>query len=131
MGVCVLDDLSSTRNVEVERVVEMHPPIHLLWAHLAVHIHDELLLATQVHAPLVDNFNPLPILKQGNHVLDDIVNPMRHTPNAQHQKLGGLFDTSHDTMMASGHYVLTIDQHEHELGMLDRHRIVQHIEAGY
>jgi hypothetical protein len=76
MGVCVFDDLASTQNVEVECAVEMHPPIHLLWAHLTVHIHDELLLATQVHAPLVDNFNPLPILKQSNRVIDDNVNLM-------------------------------------------------------
>jgi hypothetical protein len=46
MGIRVLDNLVSTRDVKLERAIEVHPPICLLWAHLAIHIHDELLLAT-------------------------------------------------------------------------------------
>jgi len=68
------DDLVRVQHVKLERVVKVCPPICLLWAHLAIHIHDELLLVTQVHAPLVDDFDPLSILKQGNRVLDDNVN---------------------------------------------------------
>ncbi len=63
MGVCVLDNLALTRDVKLERAIEVHPPVRLLWAHLVVHIHDELHLATKVHAPLVHNLNPLPILR--------------------------------------------------------------------
>jgi hypothetical protein len=84
MGIRVFDNIASTRDVELERAVEVSPPVRLLWAHLTVHIHDELLLATQVHAPLVNDLNPLPILKQGNRILDDNVNLMRHAPDAQH-----------------------------------------------
>jgi hypothetical protein len=63
MGVRVLDNLAPTRDVELECIVEVRPPVCFLWAHLTIHIHDELLLATQVHTPLVNDFDPLPILK--------------------------------------------------------------------
>ncbi len=33
-------------------------------------------MAMQVHSPFVDDLGPLPILKQGNRVLDDNVNLM-------------------------------------------------------
>ncbi len=45
MGVHLLDDLASTRDVELECAVEVRPSVHLFWAHLTVHIHDEFLLA--------------------------------------------------------------------------------------
>lgn len=106
----------------------MRPPVCLLWAHLAVHIHGELLLVTQVHAPLVDDLDPLPILKQGNCILDDNVNLMRHAPDAQHRKLGGLLEANHDTMMAFGHCVLAINRHRHELGTPDHCRTTQCIQ---
>jgi hypothetical protein len=41
----------------------VHPPVCVFWAHFTIHIHDELLMATKVHSPLVDDLNPLPILK--------------------------------------------------------------------
>jgi hypothetical protein len=84
MGICVLDNLASTRDVKLDCAVEMSPSICLLWAHFTVHIHDELLLATQVHAPFVDDLDPMPILRQGSHILDDNVNLMRHASDAQH-----------------------------------------------
>jgi len=59
MGVRVLDDLASTQKLVC--VVKVHTLVCFLWAHLAVHIHDELLLVMQVHAPLVDDLNLLPI----------------------------------------------------------------------
>jgi hypothetical protein len=62
----------------------VHPPIRLFWANIAVHIDDELLLVTQVHAPLIKDLNPLRILREGNHIPDDNVNLMWHTPNVQH-----------------------------------------------
>jgi hypothetical protein len=66
------------RYVELECAIEECPSVHFFWAHLAVHIHDELLLAMQVHAPLIDDLNPLPILRWGSHVLDDNVNMTWH-----------------------------------------------------
>jgi hypothetical protein len=45
MQIYVLDDLAPTQDVELERVIEVHPLILFFWAHLAVHIHDELLMA--------------------------------------------------------------------------------------
>jgi hypothetical protein len=47
MGIHVLHDLALTRNVELERVIEVRPRVHLFWAHLIAHIHDELLLTMQ------------------------------------------------------------------------------------
>jgi hypothetical protein len=84
------------------------PPIHLLWAHFIIHIHDELLLAMQVHAPRVDDLNPLPILRQGSHILDDNVNLMQHALDAQHWELSSLFKASHNSTMASNHSILAI-----------------------
>jgi len=46
MGVHVFDDLALMRDVELECAVEVHPLVDLLWAHLAIHIHDEFLLVT-------------------------------------------------------------------------------------
>ncbi len=40
----VLDNLVLARDVELEHVVEVHPWVRFLWAHLVVHTHDELLL---------------------------------------------------------------------------------------
>ncbi len=108
MGICVLDNLASTRDVELECTVEMSPSVCLLWAHVAIHIHDELLLATQVHAPFVDDRNPLPILRQGSRILDDNVNLMWHAPDAQHWELGSLLEASHNSTMASSHSILAI-----------------------
>jgi hypothetical protein len=120
MGVRVFNNLASARNVELECAVEVSPLVYLLWAHLTVHIHDELLLATQVHTPLVDNLNPLPILKQGSRILDDNVNLMRHAPDAQHWELSDLLEANHDSTMASNHSILAIGQHKHELGTPNR-----------
>jgi hypothetical protein len=63
MAVHVLDHLAPTQDVKIERAIEVHPSIRLLWAHFTIHIHDELLLVMQVHTPLVDNLDPLPILR--------------------------------------------------------------------
>ncbi len=63
MGVHVFNDLASAQDVKLECVVKVHPLVRLFWAHLAVHIHDELLLVMQVHTPLVDDLDPLPILR--------------------------------------------------------------------
>jgi hypothetical protein len=82
MGICFLDDLAPVQDVELERVVEVRPLVCFLWAHLIVHIHDEFFLVMHVHAPLVNHFDPLPILRQGICDLDDNVNLMPHTPNA-------------------------------------------------
>jgi hypothetical protein len=49
MGVCVLDDLALTQDVKLEHVVEVRLPVRFLWAHLVVHVHDEL-LPINVHA---------------------------------------------------------------------------------
>ncbi len=76
-GIYVLDDLALVQDVKLEHAVRVRPLICVFGAHFTIHIHDELLMATQVHSPLVDDFNPLPILKQGNCVLDDNVNLMR------------------------------------------------------
>jgi hypothetical protein len=65
MGVHVFDDLAPMRDVKLECAVEVHPPIRLFWESFTVHIHDEFFLVTQVHAPLVDDLHPLPILRQG------------------------------------------------------------------
>jgi hypothetical protein len=62
LGIRVLDDLVLARNVELECAVEVRLVVCFLWAHFAIHIHDELPLATQVHAPFVNDFDPLPIL---------------------------------------------------------------------
>jgi hypothetical protein len=43
--------------------------------------------------------DPLPILKQGSCILDDNVNLMRHTPDAQHQEFNDLLEVSHDTTL--------------------------------
>jgi hypothetical protein len=66
MGVRVLDDLAPVRDVKLYHAIEVDPSVHLLWAHLVVHILDELFLVTQMHAPLADDLDPLPILKQGS-----------------------------------------------------------------
>ncbi len=108
MGIYVFDNLVSTRDVKLERAVKVNPPVHLLWEHLTVHIHDEVLLATQMHTPLVDDFNPLPILRQGNRILDDNVNLMQHALDAQHWELSNLLESNHNSTMASSHYVFTI-----------------------
>jgi hypothetical protein len=63
MGVLVFDNLAPMQDGELERAIEVHSHVFLLWAHLAIHIHDELFLATHVDAPFVDDLNPLPILK--------------------------------------------------------------------
>jgi hypothetical protein len=128
MGVGVFDNLASARDVELERGVEVSPPVHLLWAHLTVHIHDEFLLAMQVHAPLVDDFNPLPILRQGNHILDDNVNLMRHAPDAQNWEFSDLLEARHDSTMASNHYVLAIGRHRHGLGTPNYRHAAQRIQ---
>lgn len=125
---CAWASVCSIQDVELEHVVEVRPLVHFLWAHFIVHIHDELLLVTQVHASLVNNLNPLPILNQGSRILDDNVNLMRHAPNAQHWGLGGLLEASHDATMASGHCVLAINRHEHKLGTPDCHHAAQHIQ---
>jgi len=65
------------RDVELEHAVGVRPPVRVFWAHITIHIHDELFMAMQVHSPLVDDLDPLPILKQGNYILDDNVNLMR------------------------------------------------------
>jgi hypothetical protein len=131
MGVHMLNDLALTQDVELERAIEVCPPIHLLWAHLIVHIHDELFFVTHVHTPLVNDFDPLPILKQGSHVFYDNVNLMQHGPNA-HREFGGLFEANQDATMASDHCVLAINQYGHKLGMPDCRRTTQHIqEVGY
>jgi hypothetical protein len=75
-----------------------------------------------MHAPLVDDLDPLPILKQGSRVINDNVNLMRHALDAQHWEFGGLLEASHNTTMASGHRVLAISWHEHDLNTSDRHR---------
>jgi hypothetical protein len=82
MGIRVLNIMVSVQDVEFKRIIKVRPLVRLLWAHLAIHIHDELLLVTQEHAPLVNDFNPLRILRQGNRVLDDNVNLMRHALDA-------------------------------------------------
>ncbi len=46
MAVHVFDHPAPTRDVKLERAIEVHPPIRHLWAHLTIHIHDELLLTT-------------------------------------------------------------------------------------
>ncbi len=74
-----------------------------------------------MHTPLVD-LNPLPILRQGKCVLDDNVNLMWQALDAQHWKLGGLFEASHNATMAFGHCGFAISQPRHELGILDCHR---------
>ncbi len=74
-----------------------------------------------MHTPLVDDLDPLPILRQGSHIVDDNVNWMRHAPDVQHWELGDLFEVSHKATMASGHHVLAIGRHGHELDMLDHH----------
>jgi hypothetical protein len=79
MGIRVFDDLASTRDVKLERVVDVSALVRFLWAHLAIHIHDELLLTTHVQTPLINDLDPLPMLRQGNRILDDNVNLMRHT----------------------------------------------------
>jgi hypothetical protein len=61
-----------------------------------------------VHASLVDDLDPLPILRQGNRILDDNVNLMQHVPDGQQQELGSLLETNHNTMMASDHCVFAI-----------------------
>jgi hypothetical protein len=43
MGIRVFDNLASAQDVKLERAIEVNPPVRLLWAHLAIHIHDELL----------------------------------------------------------------------------------------
>lgn len=63
MGIYVLDDLALVWDVKLEHAVGVHPPVCVFWAHFTIHIHDELLMATKVHSPLVDDLNPLPILK--------------------------------------------------------------------
>ncbi|CAM6028325.1 unnamed protein product [Sphagnum balticum] len=132
MGVRVFDNLASARDVELERGVEVSPVVRFPWAHLTIHIHDEFLLVMQVHAPLVDDFNPLPILRQGSRILDDNVNLMRHAPDAQHWELSNLFEACHDSTMASSHSVLAIGQHRHELGTPNCCCATQCIqEAGY
>ncbi len=132
MGVHMFDNFVLARDVELERGVEVSPPVRLFWAHLTIHIHDEFLLATQVHAPLVDDFNPLPILRQGSRILDDNVNLMRHALDARHWELSDLLEGSHDSTMASSHSVLAIGRHRRELGTPNCCRAAQCIqEAGY
>jgi hypothetical protein len=92
----------------------VNPLVHLLWAHLTIHIHDELLLVTQMHAPLIDNFDPLSHLKEGQSHFYDNVNTMWHTPDAQHWELGNLLEVNHDSTTTSNHFVLAINQHRHE-----------------
>jgi hypothetical protein len=128
MGVRVLDDHTLAQDVELECAIEMHPLVCLLWAHLAIHIHDDLLLMTQVHAPLVEDLDPLPILRQGNCILDDNVNLMQHAPNAQHWEFGGLLEANHNATMASSHCVLATSQHGHELSTPNFRRVNQHIQ---
>ncbi len=63
MGIRVFDNLASTQDVKFERAVEVNPPVRLFWAHVAIHIHDELLSVMQVHTSFVYEFDPLPILR--------------------------------------------------------------------
>jgi len=50
-GIRVLDDLVLARDVKLECAVEVRLMVCFLWAHFAIHIHDELPLATQVSQP--------------------------------------------------------------------------------
>jgi hypothetical protein len=131
MGVHVFNNLALTRDVELERAVKVSPSVRLFWAHLAIHIHDELFLAMQVHKPLVDDLDPLPILRHGSRIFDN-VNLMWHALDVQHWELGNLFEASHNSTMAFDHFILAIGRHKHELGMLNHRWAAQCIqEAGY
>jgi hypothetical protein len=49
-----------------------------------------------MHAPLANDLDPLPILKQGSRVLHDNVNLMQHASDAQHRKLDGFLEASNN-----------------------------------
>jgi hypothetical protein len=111
MGIRVFDDLMSTRDVELERAMEVCPLVHLFWAHFTILIRDKLFLAMQVHAPLVDNLNPIPILRQNSRIVDDNVNLMQHALDVQHEELNDFSKASHKATRASDHHVLAINRH--------------------
>ncbi len=85
----------------------MHPSIRLLGA-LNVHVDDQIVLRVQVHKILVGELDLDAFVDALGCHLDDNVDSMRCTPNAQHLVLGARNDASDHASITACHGVFAV-----------------------